>query len=611
MGSLDFHRNNLDRSSSEYLRQHADNPVWWQEWSPEALGHAAEIGKPLFVSVGYATCHWCHVMASEVFSDPGAAEALNSNFLCVKVDRQQRPDLDRYLMEFMNEHYGQGGWPLNVVLTPEGSPFAAATYIPLRGGYGRIGFVDYLERVLDFYRNRGSAVEPFEISGRPEAGTPEGEAELETRISAWRQALDLEWGGLGTGQKFPPHTSLLFLLYAAAGADPDTSQTIRGLVEPTLDFMRSGGLQDHLQGGFFRYCTDRRWIIPHFEKMLYDQAQALWVYALAARLFDRPDYAGTARGVLRCLRDSFARDGLFIAGLDADTEHREGATYLWSVEELDGLLDPGRRAEVDSLFRITAGGNFEGRNHLVMRNRRSGPGSGAALSEGTRALLLEARNKRPQPAPDRLVVTSWNALAGIALVQAWRLLGDSGALEDARRLFSTLLERHYSAGSLYHSSLDGRLDTTTYLEDAAAMLLFAGFLQEEDRNRESVISELKALTLSFRDGGEGEVSWIESRNADFKPIPAAAFDAPLPSSSSLARAALARADLVVSGKAAPCGPGVPLQADFRSWAWLHTAGGVPIAGSPEGLPWSALPPCTVQHPSESAVLCRYGRCERL
>jgi len=546
-----------------------------------------------------------------VFSDPGAADALNSGFVCVKVDRQERPDLDRYLMEFMTINYGQGGWPLNVVLTPGGAPFAAATYIPLRAAYGRVGFVDYLERVLDFYRKQGSGVKPFEIPAQADEGADEGGGALEARLSAWRRALDPEWGGLGNGQKFPPHTSLLFLLYAAAGADPAVSDRIRALVEPTLDLMSSGGLHDHLQGGFFRYCTDREWIIPHFEKMLYDQAQLLWVYALAARLFGRPDYAETARGVLRCLRDSFAQDGLFIAGLDADTEHHEGATYLWSVDELGGLLGAGERAELEAVFRISERGNFEGRNHLVMRNRRPGPSPGASLSEGTRTLLLDARNKRPQPEPDGLVVTSWNALAGIALVQAWRLLGDGRALEDARRLFEALIARHYTDGRLYRSSFDGRLNGTTYLEDAAAMLLFAGFLHEEDRSRGGIITELKALTLSFRDGAEGEDSWLESRNADFRRIPAGGFDSPHPSSSSLARAALARADIVVSGKAAACSPGLPLQADFRSWAWLHTAGVVPIAGSPEVLPWSALPPCTVQHPADVAVLCRYGRCERL
>ncbi len=252
MQSADFHRNNLDRSASAYLRQHAANPVWWQEWSPGVLKHAAENGRPLFVSVGYATCHWCHVMASEVFSDPGAADALNSGFVCVKVDRQERPDLDRYLMEFMTINYGQGGWPLNVVLTPGGAPFAAATYIPLRAAYGRVGFVDYLERVLDFYRKQGSGVKPFEVPAQADEGADEGGGALEARLSAWRRALDPEWGGLGNGQKFPPHTSLLFLLYAAAGADPAVSDRIRALVEPTLDLMMSGCLHDHLEGVFFR-----------------------------------------------------------------------------------------------------------------------------------------------------------------------------------------------------------------------------------------------------------------------------------------------------------------------------------------------------------------------
>jgi uncharacterized protein YyaL (SSP411 family) len=616
MESTNFTRNNLGLAASPYLRQHAGNPVWWQEWSPDVLRHAAGSGKLLFVSVGYATCHWCHVMAAEVFSDKDAADALNSAFVCIKVDRQERPDLDRYLMDFMTLNYGQGGWPLNVVLTPAAAPFAAATYIPLRSGYGRMGFVDYLERILAFYKEKGALIGAFDIPAPDDDGNVTGDKVIDARVSAWKRAMDAEWGGLGSGQKFPPHASLLFFLYAAAGADPASpgpaaADDIRALIEPSLDMMNSGGLHDHLQGGFYRYCTDREWTIPHFEKMLYDQALLLWVYALAARLFDRPDYAATARGVLRCLRDSFAHDGLFISGLDADTEHHEGATYLWSSGELRGLLGADEFSALEGVFQISEQGNFEGKNHLVMKNRRPGPGAASSLSENTRELLLSARRKRPQPEPDGLVVASWNALAGIALVQAWRLLGDRQALDDAIRLFELLLERHYSDGRLYRSSFGGRLNGTTYLEDAAAMLLFAGFLHEEDRSRGGIMAELKALVLSFRDGADADARWLESRNADFRSIPAGGFDSPLPSSSSLAEAALARADLVVSGTAAACSPGSPLQADFRSWAWLHTAGIVPVAGSPEVLPWSRLPPCTVQYQADVASLCRYGRCERL
>lgn len=611
MESITFTRNNLDLAASPYLRQHAGNPVWWQEWSPEVLKHAVDSGKPLFVSVGYATCHWCHVMAAEVFSDHDAADALNSDFVCIKVDRQERPDLDRYLMDFMTLNYGQGGWPLNVVLTPAAAPFAAATYIPLRSSYGRMGFADYLKRVIAFYREKGAMVGTFDspVPDDDETGTELGV--IDARVSAWKRSLDAQWGGLESAQKFPPHASLLFLLYAAAGAEPAAAEEIRALVEPTLDMMDSGGLHDHLQGGFLRYCTDRAWTIPHFEKMLYDQAQLLWVYALAARLFDRPDYAATARGVLRCLRDSFARDGLFIAGLDADTEHHEGATYLWTSGELRGLLGADEFSALEAVFQISEQGNFDGKNHLVMKHRRPGPGATSSLSETTREQLLSIRRRRPQPEADGLVVTAWNALAGIALVQAWRLLGDRQALYDAARLFDLLLERHYSDGHLYRSSFGGRLNGTTYLEDAAAMLLFAGFLHEEDRSRGGIIAELKAVVLTFRDGADANARWLESRNADFMSIPAGGFDSPSPSSYSLAEAALARTDLVVSGTAAPCSPGSPLQADFRSWAWLHTAGVVPIAGSPRVLPWSSLPPGTVQYQADTASLCRYGRCERI
>jgi len=613
MDSMQFERNNLDKAASPYLLQHADNPVWWQEWSPETLAWAEESGKPVLLSVGYATCHWCHVMAAEVFSNPEAAAALNAAFIAIKIDRQERPDIDHWAMDFMTRNYGQGGWPLNVFMTPAGAPFAAATYIPIRPAHGLPGFVAYLDRVLEFYGQHGDTIPAHELgwSGKPEPVPTlmpdwNGRAVLDDpviglHLDTYGAALDITWGGFGEGQKFPPHSSLLFLLQLALGADPAGRDRIRNLIGNTLDQMRTGGLHDHLQGGFFRYCTDSAWTIPHFEKMLYDQAQLLWIYTLAARVWDRPDYAETARGVLRCLRESFLEDGLFISGLDADTDHHEGATYLWSLAQIKELVGPEGLERLHGEFHISEGGNFEGLNHLILKKHRHDK------SNGDRELLLAARKRRTQPTKDSLIVTGWNALAGIALVQAWRLLGDRQALEDAKLLFDRILARHYMDGQLARSSLGGDFNNTHYLEDAAAMLLFAGFLHEEDRGRGAILEELRTLVSSFRiDKG-----WLAARNADFFEIPATGFDSPLPSSASLAEAALVRADLVLSGTYRPCAPGSALRNDFQSWAWLHAQGILPVAGAPEVLPWSALPLGAVQHQADVASICRLGSCQAL
>jgi len=624
MDTRQFERNNLDRAASPYLKQHADNPVWWQEWQPEVLAYAKENGKPVLLSVGYATCHWCHVMAAEVFSDPTAAAALNAAFVAIKIDRQERPDIDRWAMDFMVRNYGQGGWPLNVFMTAAGAPFAAATYIPLRPAHGQPGFVSYLDRVMEFYGQHGDSIPAYGLGWSGKADTApivmqerNGKALLDDPVIAqhlatYQAALDANWGGFGEGQKFPPHSSLLFLVQLASVMEGTELDSIRDLISNTLDQMRSGGLHDHLQGGFFRYCTDSSWTIPHFEKMLYDQAQLLWTYALAARVWDRPDYAATARGVLRCLRESFLEDGLFISGLDADTNHHEGATYLWHLAEIEGIVGPEGLERLRGEFHLSEGGNFEGLNHLILRNRRPAPTADSTCitelerrTDGDRGLLLAARRLRPQPTRDSLIVTGWNALAGIALVQAWRLLDDRQALEEAQDLFDRLLALHYKDGHLARSSLGVHCNNTQYLEDASALLLLAGYLHEEDQSRGTIMEELKTLVLSFKTAK----GWLESRNADFFEIPAAGFDSPLPSSASLAEAALVRADLVLVGTYRPCAPGLPLRNDFQSWAWLHAQGILPVAGTPEVQKWSALPLGAVQHQADASSICRLGRCE--
>ncbi|MBE0678302.1 MAG: thioredoxin domain-containing protein, partial [Bacteroidales bacterium] len=320
-----WHRNNLDSSSSPYLRQHAGNPIWWQEWNSETLAHAAAENKPVLVSVGYATCHWCHVMAGEAFSDPETADYLNANFVSIKTDREQRPDIDQYMMNFIQAQTGSGGWPLNVFLTPGLKPVHALTYAPVRTSGNRYSFLHIAQAVIEFIEQRGDNIMSF---SRSEQEAPLADAEQLTESLG--EYFDSEFGGFGAGQKFPPHSTLLFMLYHMAvndeakaaektsveeGAEDLTSEdvtsgeyksngetgTVSQIVTTTLDTMMMRGLNDHLQGGIYRYCVDREWTIPHFEKMLYDQAMALWSYSLAYRVTAREHYRTMAEKIVKSL----------------------------------------------------------------------------------------------------------------------------------------------------------------------------------------------------------------------------------------------------------------------------------------------------------------------
>ena len=364
-GPVRLTRNNLDLSVSPYLRQHRENPVWWQEWSQEVLDHARETDRILLVSVGYATCHWCHVMAADAFSDPDVAAYLNEHFMPIKVDREQRPDIDQMLMDFLVQTTGQGGWPLNAFLSPRLEPFFAMTYAATESRYGIPSFLDILHRVVEFYGANKDELKPFEVrapapapgggprggntgspgaeggTGSPgEGGEGREDAELARITEAISRAFDEEHAGFGSSQKFPPHSTLLYLLnrYADSRYAGTPDETAGHIARNTLETMQRRGLHDHLQGGFFRYCVDRAWTIPHFEKMLYDQALLLWSFSLGARVFSREDFRRTAEGIYRCLEETFAEDGVYVSGHDADTDHVEGATYVWTPAEIEAVL---------------------------------------------------------------------------------------------------------------------------------------------------------------------------------------------------------------------------------------------------------------------------------
>ncbi|MFW5690061.1 MAG: thioredoxin domain-containing protein, partial [Spirochaetota bacterium] len=487
---MDFTRNNLDLATSPYLLQHRENPVWWQEWSEEALEYARRERRIVLVSVGYSTCHWCHVMAADAFSDAECASILNRHFLPIKVDREERPDIDHYLMSYLVATTGSGGWPLNAFLTPDGDPFFAMTYASTEPRFSMPGFADILGRIREFYDEHRGEIRPFELnaehsrvnevtaaaldratstgSAQATDETPvamisdEDERETNARIQALERAFDTVHAGFGTSQKFPPHSALLFLQYAAAAG----FEQARPMVRDTLNEMMTRGLHDHLQGGFFRYTVDREWTIPHFEKMLYDQAMLLWNYALASRLFNRAGYRETAAGIVRALEETFRVGAGYASGHDADTNHREGATYVWKLEEIRELLDPDELDAFLRSFAASEAGNFERRNHLV---RILPPGVHAdepkaakrapapEMIERAKEKLLAARRERDQPPRDDKVILSWNALAGCGLLAAHRYAEIPGARDRAVDLAAYLVETFVGDEGVGHVALGGRV----------------------------------------------------------------------------------------------------------------------------------------------------------
>ena len=615
---MSFQRNNLHSSRSPYLRQHADNPVWWQEWNEQTLQHARQTHRPLFVSVGYSTCHWCHVMAGDAFSDSRCAEYLNEHFIAIKVDREQRPDIDHYLMTFLVATTGSGGWPLNAFLTPSGNPFFAMTYAGSEPRFNLPGFKEILERVVAFYRDHEQEIQPFELPAEesrswtiPSGGNVRDEpflvpirdedaGEVSQVISKLSTQFDETNAGFGNGAKFPPHAPLLFLQYAgAAGFHGECDKP----VIRTLDIMQQRGLHDHLQGGFFRYTVDRNWTVPHFEKMLYDQALLLWNYSLAAKRFSRQDYRQTAAGIFRSLEDTFVVDGLYASGHDADTEHHEGETYLWTTAELERLLNNEQLTLLRHHYDIREQGNFEGAIHLVGNDR-----SDLSTLAGVHEILLKARRRRIQPARDDKIVVSWNALAAIALFTADRHAGVLNAGSRATEITDLLVDRFVEGSRVAHGSFEGAIDQNQFLSDHAAMLLLITFAREQNNtlsDRYSGVESSLAEGLSqFIDNG----IWVENRTPDLAPLPADPYDQPVPSSISMAEFGLLRRAMSAHQEHGPAPFGTAQGRAFANISAMASRGYLWVVESPERHPWNAMPINSLVVSGEHRMSCYRGVC---
>jgi uncharacterized protein YyaL (SSP411 family) len=460
--------NRLAGAASPYLRQHADNPVHWREWSPAALAEAAKRDVPILLSIGYAACHWCHVMAHESFEDDEAAAAMNAGFVCIKVDREERPDIDAVYMNATIAMTGQGGWPMTCFLTPDGRPFFCGTYYP------KDAFLKLLSAVTATWEGRRTEVETSSdqiaaelrsmAAALPEGGPPVQPALCDHAVAAVLADEDTKRGGFGSAPKFPPSALIEALLrhWERTGSQPALDAVTR-----VGGAMARGGMYDQLAGGFARYSVDDAWVVPHFEKMLYDNALLLRAYAHWARRTGDPlarrVTAETARFLLVDLRDG----AMFTSSLDADADGREGSTYVWSPDQLTEVLGDSDGAWAAGVFDVTPGGTFEDGASVLQRR---GDADDSDRFERVRAALLAARGARPQPARDDKIVTGWNGLAITALAEAAVALSAPELASAAADCARAMLRLHLVDGRLRRASLGGRVgDSAAILEDHAML----------------------------------------------------------------------------------------------------------------------------------------------
>lgn len=476
--------NRLGDETSPYLLQHRTNPVHWWAWGPEALAEAKASNRPILLSVGYAACHWCHVMAHESFENAAIAQAMNSNFINVKVDREERPDLDAIYQQALTMMGQHGGWPLTMFLTPDGDPFWGGTYFPPIARYGRPGFPDVIRAVTQTWVNAPdkvrSNVDTLKTALTRQAESPRAAVlELATLDRAARQilrAVDAEHGGLQGAPKFP-QPGLFDFLWRAALRTGD--KALAGAVTLTLTHMAQGGIYDHLGGGFMRYSTEETWLVPHFEKMLYDNAQLIDLLTLVWQGTGENLYRlRVAESVEWVLRDMTAEGGAFAATVDADSEGQEGKFYVWSAAEVDSLLGPEKARLFKQAYDVTAKGNWEGAT-ILHRNHEPQPLGVEDILADARAVLWREREGRVHPGRDDKILADWNGMMIAALANASFVFAMPRWLDAARMAYETV--RKYMAlpgDRLAHSMRFGHFRPVGLLDDLAHMARAALALYE-------------------------------------------------------------------------------------------------------------------------------------
>ncbi len=569
MSNENENENVLSKSNNPYLIQHADNPVNWKMWEEETFQLAAQQQKPLFISIGYSTCHWCHVMARESFEDEEVSELLNTHFISIKVDREERPDIDSYYMDIALKLNGSGGWPLTVVATPEGKPFFTATYLPKHGLPQRAGMMEILPEIDRLWRSErekvlnsadsivkavqksheNNNVQPLGIASTEELEIPKP-ADV---IRSLHSSFDWDAGGFGLAPKFPQAYLLSFLLQQADAAE--SKDQVLQMVEHTLDRMRAGGIYDHIGFGFHRYATDQYWKVPHFEKMLYDQAELALLYVDAYATTQHPGYARTVEEIFQFLEDNMrSEEGGFYSALDAESEGKEGLFYLWSYEELQELLEENAQ-EMLSSFHVKKEGNWSDpvngkaeRSNILYTDTLKNALEPAQNWQQLRSRLYTQRNLRIPPTTDDKILTSWNALTVRALARAGKILNSDVYTTRSKKTAEFLLSAmRQENGALLHSYRNGVAQVEGQLEDYSYFISALIELYETTYITDYLSASLNLMNIALKlfeaeDGGfygaAHNNSFIDDDpgsnpaapiNLSFKPL----YDGAIPSASSI------------------------------------------------------------------------------
>ncbi|MBM3356561.1 MAG: thioredoxin domain-containing protein [Betaproteobacteria bacterium] len=552
--------NRLATQTSPYLQQHADNPVDWQPWDGKALELARARDKPILLSIGYSACHWCHVMAHESFEDPEVAAAMNEHFINIKVDREERPDLDQiYQTAHQMLTQRSGGWPLTMFLAPDGTPFFGGTYFPKHPRYGMPGFLELLPRIAEAYRDKRAEIAKQNAAlldalsqtlPAPAAERAMKRGPLDAAVRELAQVFDDVYGGIGHAPKFPHPFELAFCLRRHAAEGGELRLAIPRL---TLTRMAEGGIYDQLGGGFCRYSVDQYWSIPHFEKMLYDNAALLALYSDAWLATRQPLFkqvvAETAQWVLREMQSPA---GGYYSALDADSEHEEGKFYVWAPQEVKGLVSADECAVLEPHYGLDGPPNFEGKswNLRVMKplafvaKKLDVPLAECEARLGSaRAKLLAAREKRVRPGRDEKALASWNALMVRGMARAARVFDESTWLESARRAADFVRSTMWRDGRLYATHKDGVAHLNAYLDDHAFLLDALLELMQTDFRPDDLrfATELAELLLAqFEDREAGGFFFVSHDHERLIHRAKPGNDGPTPSGNGIAAAALGR-----------------------------------------------------------------------
>ena len=534
--------NRLANETSPYLRQHAENPVDWYAWGPQALERAKREDKPILLSIGYSACHWCHVMAHESFEDAAIAALMNRDFVNIKVDREERPDLDQiYQTAHQMLAPGAGGWPLTMFLEPDGTPFLGGTYFPKTARYGLPGFADLLARVGKIWRDQRAEIREQNRQVRiafsrtlPAGGAPRsefGDAPVRAALGGLKASFDARYGGFGAAPKFPHPTDLELCLRKGETA----------IAHTTLTRMCEGGIYDQLGGGFCRYSVDQYWMIPHFEKMLYDNGPLLHLLADAWLVTRDPLYARcaseTAGWIMREMQSS---EGGYYSSLDADSEHVEGKFYVWDREEVRSVLAAGEYQAVSAHYGLDQAPNFEN-SHWHLRVAAPRPDEG--LLKLAKGKLLAARDKRVRPGRDEKILVSWNALAIRGMARAGRVFGRPEWVASARRALGFIRDHMWKDGRLLATARDGRAHLSAYLDDYAFLIAaLLELLQAEYAGVDLAFAEqlAEALLEQFEDPEAGGFFFTARDHETLLHRPKPGHDSAMPSGNGVAAFSLGR-----------------------------------------------------------------------